>query len=322
METEAFENWLIEEMRFSPNTVKATMRKMQYLQKHCNVDSRDSIQAFIRKVWSEKGNKTANGYIKIANRYLKYTRKKELKYFKEYGAEFTIQYCTPEQKQMLLDAATRKGKRERAMMYLLFGTGVRLEEAVNLKLENIREDTIIVTGKGQKSREIYLPPESKESILAYIAVRDPTDREYLFTTQKRHMSYDFFRKKMQDCADIAGVKFHPHMARHTYAMELLEGGMDIIYVSKLLGHEDLETTAKYTHPSQLTAIEKARRIDLFATRRKGSPGRGGVQNSTELEGMDRWGTASPIHDVLEPLFLLAFRDTIEPAGIEVSVPWI
>ncbi len=72
-------------------------------------------------------------------------------------------------------------------------------------------------------------------------------------------------------------------------MELLEGGLDIIYVSKLLGHEDLETTASNTHPSQLAAIERASRIDLFATRRKGSPRRGGVQSRAELEGMDRWG---------------------------------
>lgn len=296
-----FESWLIEEMRFSPNTVKATIRKMEYIRKHSNVESRDSIQAFIRDVWKNKGNKTANGYIKIANRYLKYSRKKELKYFKEYGAEFTIQYCTPEQKQRLLDAAARRGPREKAMLYLLFGTGVRLEEAVNLKLENIREDTIIVTGKGQKTREIYLPPMAKSAIMQYIKVREPTDREYLFTTQKTRMSYDFFRKKISECADVAGVKFHPHMARHTYAMELLKGGMDIIYVSKLLGHEDLETTAKYTHPQQLDAIEKARHIDLFQPRN---------QKPVDSDGMDRWGTEASVHSIIEPLFLLVFRDSV------------
>ncbi len=137
---------------------------------------------------------------------------------------------------------------------------------------------------------------------------DFTDREYLFTTQKRRMSYDFFRKKISECADMAAVKFHPHMARHTYAMELIQGGMDIIYVSKLLGHEDLETTARYTHPQQLEAIEKARKIDIFRPR---------VHKPVELDGMDRWGTEASIQGVTEPMFLLFFNEAISSPLMEV-----
>ncbi|MCL4314598.1 MAG: tyrosine-type recombinase/integrase, partial [Candidatus Thermoplasmatota archaeon] len=153
-----------------------------------------AIQEFIRGVWERKGNKTANQYIKIANRWLRFKGLEEMKYFKEYGSEFTIQYCSPEEKALLLQTAARKGPREKAMFYLLFGTGVRLAEACDLKIQDIRPETVRVTGKGQKVREIYLPPETRRAIDDYLLVRkQPTDREdlpYLFTTGAgRKMSY-------------------------------------------------------------------------------------------------------------------------------------
>ena len=81
------------------------------------------------------------------------------------------------------------------------------------------------------------------------------------------MSYDYFRKLCQDVAFAAAVKFHPHMARHTYATDLLKAGVSVVYVSQLLGHEDLESTSIYLHPSQYDAIQMARSVDLFSRSR-------------------------------------------------------
>jgi site-specific recombinase XerD len=285
---EQFEKWMINDARFSPHTVSQTMRKIRYIFEHYNQPlSVFSFQDFIREVWEKKGNKTANGYIKIINRWLRFKGIEEMKYFKEYGSEFTVQYCSPEEKRLLLQAAERKGLREKAMFYLLFGTGVRLAEACDLKFKDILPDRIKVVGKGQKVREVYLPPEAYKAIKAYLNVRTPTDsREdapYLFTTKaRRKMTYAFFRKICSDVAFGAGVKFHPHMARHTYATDLLKAGVSVVYVSQLLGHEDLESTAIYLHPSQLEAIEKARSVDLF-----------NVQNPHESHGLDRRGAERP-----------------------------
>ncbi|MGC8630698.1 MAG: tyrosine-type recombinase/integrase, partial [Thermoplasmata archaeon] len=73
-------------------------------------------------------------------------------------------------------------KRDFAILSVLFSTGVRVEELQNLQLGDIYEDTIIVTGKGQKKREIYLPPQTKKAIDDYLKIRLPTDVNYLFTS--------------------------------------------------------------------------------------------------------------------------------------------
>ena len=264
-----FEKYLIDEERFSPITVHHSLSKLNYIFAHTNGStSRDSIQSFIRSVWEEKGNGTANQYIKIASRWLKFKKEPHLKYFKAYGNTFTVRLCTQDEKAMLLQVASSRGKREKAMFYLLFGTGVRLGEAYALKVQDIHPDTIKVKGKGQKIREIYLPPETFEAIQAYQQERvQPSTREdqqYLWTTKAgKRMSYPYFRKLCAEISLAAGIKFHPHMARHTYATELLKAGVSVMYVSQLLGHENLATTALYLHPSQEDAINQVKNIKFF-----------------------------------------------------------
>lgn len=259
-----FERWMIDKERFGPYTVEQTLRKMEYVFSHTfGAEDIESLQAFIKGTWEKKGNKTANGYIKIINRWLRFRGVDPVKYFKEYGPDFQVQTCSPEEVQALLSVAKRKGSREYAMFSLLFGTGVRLGEAVSLRIQDIAVDTVTVKGKGQKVRQIYLPYETREAIVQYLGTRFvPSTKDeaiYLFTTKAgRKMTYGYFRKICQEVAFAAGVKFHPHMARHTYATDLLKRGVSILYVSKLLGHEDLESTAIYLHPSQADAIYAAR----------------------------------------------------------------
>lgn len=274
-----FQRWLIYDQRFSLGTVNQTMRKLTYIFSHSSQPlAPDALQEFIRSVWERKGNKTANGYIKIANRWLKFKGIPQMRYFREFGSEFTVQLCSPEEKSLLLQTAARKGPREKAMFYLLFGTDVRLGEACNLRIQDIRPDTIRVRGKGQKVREIYLPPEASNALHEYISRHrsNPDTREdlpYVFTSKAgRKMTYNYFRKLCQDVAFAAGVKFHPHMACHTYATDLLKAGISVVYVSQLLGHEDLESTSIYLHPSQYDAIQMARSVDLFSAKGTKSTG--------------------------------------------------
>ncbi len=269
IDLEDFKTFLIDELRFSPGTVNQTIRKMEYVLERVPSDSLPGFQAFIRSIW-EKGNSNnkANGYIKIINRYLRFRRLPPLKYYKEYES-FTIKICTHEEKEKLLYAADKTGPREAAMIYLLFGTGVRLSEAVNLKIPDIFPDRIFVIGKGQKKREIFLPPEVFMRFQKYREIRTQAkkreENDYLFTTKAGNkMTYDFFRKICTNVARSAGVKFNPHMARHSYATELLKKGVSVYYVARLLGHEDLGSTQVYLHPSQQDAIESVRYINLFS----------------------------------------------------------
>ena len=316
---EEFERWMINDARFSPHTVNQTMRKVRYVFQHSDQPlSIFAFQGFIREVWEKKGNKTANGYIKILNRWLRFKGIEEMKYFKEYGSEFTIQYCIPEEVRKLMQVAKAKGPREYAMFSLLFGTGLRLQEAVNLRTSNITADTILVKGKGQKVREVYLPQETRKALSDYIqmARTKPDTREdydYVFTTKAaRKMSYDFFRKVCQDVAFAAGVKFHPHMARHTYATDLLKRGVSILYVSRLLGHEDLDSTSIYLHPSQADAINAAREaIDSQKAQESNSMDRRGGGHSKD-NGIDTGEDEDdPPGELKEKALLLFFGELMQ-----------
>ncbi len=302
MSMKEFEDWMIEEMRFSQKTVHNTLRMLKHMAENCSLEDRDSMNAFIRQVWSTKGNATANGYIKIANRYLKYNRKKELKYFKEYDS-FVVKVCTPEEKHRLLEVASRVGKREKAMFYTLFGTGMRLQEATDLRQSDISGERVRVRGKGQKVREIFMPFEVRNAIKDYLSSRDELsvpvqDRDYVFLSKNGRVTYEYFRRRCELVALKAAVKFHPHMARHTYATELLKQGVSVYYVSRLLGHEDLSSTQIYLHPSQNDAIEEAKKVKFFL-----------VQNPVEVELMLRPGSDDSFP--LETIFLFEASDDLE-----------
>lgn len=101
---------------------------------------------------------------------------------------------------------------------------------------------------------------------------------YIKSRAGNRMTYDFFRKITGEVGLAAGIKFHPHMARHTYATMLLRKGVSVVHVSQLLGHEDLSSTSVYLHPTQAEAIEEARRaIEGTAKGEQGSVSCGTVQ---------------------------------------------
>ena len=119
----------------------------------------------------------------------------------------------------------------------------------------------------------------------YLAERSPTDREYLFTTERGKMTYDYFRKRCEVVSLKAGVKFHPHMARHTYATKLLRQGVSVSYVARMLGHEDLSSTQIYLHPSQDDAIEEVRKVEFFLDPLTNGTGRYGPVGSRNSESI-------------------------------------
>lgn len=296
-ELQDFENYLIDELRFSPSTVKSTMKKMEYVSRHCDIEDRQALQGFIRSVWGTKKNKTADGYVKVINRWAKFKHLDHLPYF-HVSPSFTIKYCTQEEKEQLLRSAAMIGSREKAIISVLFGCGLRLQEATDLKISSMDKDTVTVLGKGQKERVVYVPIETRKALQDYLQKRIPpdsyADRDYVFTTRAgRKMTYDYFRKICGDIGMAAGIKFHAHMARHTYATELLKAGVDIYYVSKQLGHSNVGTTQIYLHPTQddaLNAVRKAFESDmvhkageLYGTGPKGTSRKNPRDNELDFE---------------------------------------
>ncbi len=152
------------------------------------------------------------------------------------------------------------GHRDKAIIELLFSSGMRVSEASTLKIENInlKRDEFTVLGKGKKHRVVYLSDDAKRAIKMYLDRRKDTS-PFLFIRHDRArktaggVSHPLTPRSVQRIVDRyareAGItkRVTPHTLRHTYATDLLRNGADIRSVQSLLGHESITTTQVYTH---------------------------------------------------------------------------
>ena len=170
-------------------------------------------------------------------------------------------FLTKNEIQKLLNA-TKKGDEEDAFAYavlnLLFSSGIRVSELVNLKLKNfkIEEKLLMVTGKGIKDRYVPLRDEAIFAINDYLKKvrnlipRPLIDKEILFLNKNgrkynRNSIYYLVRKY----ASIANIQkeISPHVLRHTFATVLINNGASVRHVQEMLGHKNVSTTEIYTH---------------------------------------------------------------------------
>ena len=156
------------------------------------------------------------------------------------------------------DTRTWIGKRNIAIIRMLYATGLRVSELVNIKLNeiNIEDRTIKVLGKGSKERIVVFGYHAKEAIIDYINNGryqvDIHNNEYLFLNKDgEKLSSRYVRKIIDDIIIKSSITMHvsPHMLRHTFATGMLNNGADLVSVKDLLGHESLNTTSIYTHVS-------------------------------------------------------------------------
>jgi integrase/recombinase XerD len=155
------------------------------------------------------------------------------------------------------DIAKPSGLRDRAMLELLYATGIRVSELIQLRMSNLdsRLGVIRVTGKGNKQRIVPVHAAAVGAISDYIGGARPQllkarTSPFLFVTARGGpMTRQAFWTSIKLNGKKAGI-FHdlsPHVLRHTFATHLLEGGADLRSVQSMLGHADLSTTEIYTH---------------------------------------------------------------------------
>lgn len=167
-------------------------------------------------------------------------------------------YLTLEESIRLLEAIDGADReRDYCIITILLNCGIRLSELVNIKLQDIRDDTLTVLGKGNKERMVYLNVACDSAIKAYLAVRPQTarepDRHYLFlsTRTKSPLSPRRVEQIVEQHLKAAGLDgrgFSPHKLRHTAATLMYQhGGVDIRVLKEVLGHVNLGTTEIYTH---------------------------------------------------------------------------
>ena len=150
--------------------------------------------------------------------------------------------------------------RDRAMLELLYATGLRVTELVTLQSSqvNLRQGVIRVMGKGSKERLVPLGEEAIGWVLQYVRDGRPqlisdTSSEVLFPSRRgQQMTRQTFWHRIKRYAVVAGIDkpLSPHVLRHAFATHLLNHGADLRVVQMLLGHSDLSTTQIYTHVAQ------------------------------------------------------------------------
>ncbi|MBL8950785.1 MAG: site-specific tyrosine recombinase XerD [Myxococcaceae bacterium] len=155
------------------------------------------------------------------------------------------------------DERTVPGCRDRAMIQLLYATGLRVSELIKLKVQdvNLRDGFVVTMGKGSKERVVPIGRLAKEKLEAYLATSRPAlvkgaQVAAMFVTPRRAgFSRMGFWKLLRRYALKAGITkpLSPHKLRHSFATHLLERGADLRAVQAMLGHADLSTTQIYTH---------------------------------------------------------------------------
>lgn len=157
----------------------------------------------------------------------------------------------------VIDLSSNEGHRNRAIIEMLYGSGLRVSELVNLKLSNIyrKEGYMLIEGKGSKQRLVPISPVADEWFGYWLSDRSHWDVKPEFSDiaflnrYGRQLTRAMVFTIIKRLCKAAGItkNISPHTLRHSFATHLLQNGADLRIIQQLLGHEDLATTEIYTH---------------------------------------------------------------------------
>ncbi len=279
-----FFSYLQSERRYSSHTVSAYRRDIKHFIECCNLDEAQAInwddikQATIRQAVARLHRQGLSG--KSLQRWLSSVRSLFNFLCRFHRASFNPAIGIPAPKiakrlpktlnvdeinQLLNIKNSKTGKnnltgrviseRDNAMIELMYACGLRLTELSSLNQQDIdwQQQTIIVTGKGQKQRRIPFGKKANEAINNWLKQRgllaDENEEALFVSCRGKRLSNSSIQKRLKKMALKQGLNtnVYPHMLRHSFASHLLESSKDLRAVQELLGHANLSTTQIYTH---------------------------------------------------------------------------
>lgn len=175
-----------------------------------------------------------------------------------------------EQNRLLRETERRGKARDIALVRLMMSCGLRVSEAVSIRPVDMdigeRHGSVTVRGKGNKYREVPVPPEARRAIREWVEVltKSYPGSDWLFPNRdgSRHITVRNAEQVVKNIGKFAGLDIHPHILRHTAATNMMKTGSDIVTVAEVLGHANLNTTAIYTRPDRKTMSEALEKGEL------------------------------------------------------------
>lgn len=263
-----YEKYLTLERNYSPNTIKAYLNDLnnfnEYIKKDLLSITSNDIRKYLKFI-NNLTNKTISHNISSLKSFYNYLESIELINYNPTNEidrpklEQTIPtYLTLEEVSKLLDIKVENeyNARDKAILELLYSSGIRISELTSMELSNIDLDDCLIRimGKGSKERIIplgdYAIDALKEYINKYRHQLNKKNTTYVFLNNRGgKLSRQFIFKTIKNYALKKGIKknISPHTLRHTFATHLLKNGADLRIIQELLGHENLSTTQIYTH---------------------------------------------------------------------------
>ena len=270
----AYENYLTKVKQASENTVSSYMRDIRqfstWLRESEDTDVIDATQLNISDFLDfldERGKSNATksralaslknfySYI-VSTGFLSETPVRDLKI--DRGEKKLPQILTNREIELLLaqpSSSDYKGLRDKAMLEVMYATGMRVSELINLDIDNVNLDLGVIKCAGnKKNRAIPLYPEALNALTKYmkdvrgIMVASPAERALFVNISGVRMSRQGFWKILKYYQNTAHIdkEITPHTLRHSFAVHLLENGADLGSLQELMGHSDISSTQLYT----------------------------------------------------------------------------
>jgi integrase/recombinase XerC len=280
-----FIDYLRSEKNYSRHTITAYQKDLEDFTRFCELEfdqnTIDKLPYSIVRSWivllvdSGISNRSINRKMASLKAYYKFlmhlgvlkstpfAKHKALKITQKVAMPFSVE----EMQKMLSEIPFKddfEGIRDKLIIELLYATGIRRDELINLKIRNVHfsPDTIKVLGKRNKERIIPLIPKVSSLIKEYIIQRNNlekiSDSDFLFLLKSGYKIYDSLVYRIINhyfSIVTSKEKKSPHILRHTFATHLLNQGADLNAVKELLGHASLSSTQVYTHNS-IAALKK------------------------------------------------------------------
>lgn len=238
---------------YERSTISDSVRHLRYLSRNCNIFSRESFQGWAarERLEGRLTKKKENEYTKYINRWGLFRQSvgqpwDKFEYVSSSRKRHKISVYPEKEAREIIKRTkgwTQEDIRNNVMVVVALNSGLRRAEIANLKLENIHRNYIeVLRGKGEKDRDVPIDFYTYNMIQKYLPQRASPDSKYLFTTRKGRVTEAYMERIAGQIRKKIGRSFRWQKCRHTYATRLLDEGMDIVPISLILGHEDVQTT--------------------------------------------------------------------------------